>query len=83
MYTKRTIHQVNSYYYIIGDLNEHQNVTFQTQASSPAGESLSVKASQKVYKTYSPTQQSTFTSPGRNQYTRVIHEHLTVIIIII
>ncbi|CAG9791771.1 unnamed protein product [Diatraea saccharalis] len=43
-----------------------------TQTSSPRGESLSVKASQKVYKTYTASSQSTNTGPGLNKYTRVM-----------
>lgn len=47
---------------------------FQTQASSPTSESLSVKASQKVYKTYSSSAQTTNTGPAKyNKYnTRVM-----------
>lgn len=44
-----------------------QNIKhFQTQASSPTSESLSVKASQKVYKTYSSSAQSTNTGSAKN-----------------
>ncbi|KAF9413410.1 hypothetical protein HW555_008347 [Spodoptera exigua] len=41
-----------------------------TQASSPTEESLSLKASQKVYKTYPASSQSTLTGPGTNKYSR-------------
>lgn len=44
---------------------------FQTQASSPTSESLSLKASQKVYKTYSSSPQSTNTDPAKSKISRV------------
>lgn len=42
-------------------INKH----FQTQASSPTSESLSVRASQKVYETYSSSVQTTNTGPSK------------------
>lgn len=41
-----------------------------TQTSSPTSENLSLKASQKVYKTYSASSQSTLTGPATNKYSR-------------
>ncbi|KAL4704099.1 hypothetical protein ACJJTC_016357 [Scirpophaga incertulas] len=57
------IHEFHNYWFYIK--------FFRHKRTSPPSESLSVKASQKVYKTYTSSAQSTNTGSATNKYSRV------------